>query len=75
MERRRAKAVGFPAYRQAGKALERGSLGMGKHCWLKAEWFHTFGGGESRRLKVAALIFWKLLIYPASQKTTGFARG
>jgi len=49
------EVVGFPAYPQAGKALERGLLGMGNRRWFKMESFPRVGNSESKRLKVAAL--------------------
>ncbi len=59
MERPRGEAIGFPAYRQAGKALERGSFRYGEHRWLKIECLHMVGDSESKWLKVTALNLWE----------------
>jgi hypothetical protein len=48
MERLRGEAIGFPAYRQAGKALERRSfLSMGNHRWHEVGCLHMVGDPES----------------------------
>jgi hypothetical protein len=64
----RGEAVGLPAYRQAGKALECGSLIMGNHRLYKTERLHVLGTPGSERLKVAALNLFHPTASPPFQK-------